>query len=73
MTCTDPRDRHRLGHVISTVLKLTAAECAEVEQVLVREEKKSRLGVDEGLTNIASFAATSLESLFGTPKKSNQG
>jgi hypothetical protein len=63
MVASDPKDKLRLGNVISTILKLTSQERAEVDNMLAWESNKI-VGLDDGITSIASFASSSLESIF---------
>ena len=64
MVSDDPKDKIRLANVISTILKLTLREKAEVDRSLARDSSSSR-GIDEGLSTIAGIAS----SFFGTPSK----
>ena len=68
MISTDAKDKIRLSNVVCTILKLTSQEKQEVMNILDKEVHQVNLGVDEGLTNLATFAT----SFFGsTPSKPN--
>ena len=68
MISADVKDKIRLSNVICTILKLTNEEKNEVMIILEKELHQIK-GVDESLTNLATFAT----SFFGsaTPVKNS--